>query len=397
MNGRYDIVVVGGGMVGLAAAGLLAQRGEFRVTLIDAGKSPVCPPADDIGLRVSAISPGSVEVLASIGAWAEIEKTRACPYREMKVWDASGSVDGPGTLAFAAAEYGIRELGFIVENELIRHAILRRLQETRVDVRFETPIDAVVRDGNRPTLQLPDGSLLRPDLLIGADGARSQVRRDAGIAVRSWPYGQHALVTCLTPQHSHRNTAWQRFLEEGPIGMLPLSDGRVSIVWSTTPDMASAALELSDAALSERLTEVTDGVLGKLTVAGPRGAFPLKSQHAVEYVQDGLALIGDAAHTVHPLAGQGVNLGFADAQELAETLVSALTADEHPGDFPTLRQYERARKGDNQKMLLFVDGLNRLFSNRSTSLARLRGFGMFLFNRSGPVRDRAVRTALGIR
>ena len=154
---------------------------------------------------------------------------------------------------------------------------------------------------------------------------------------------------------------------------------------------------MTDGELGELLTDVTDGVLGHLMPTGPRGAFPLRSQHAVTYVQEGLALVGDAAHTVHPLAGQGVNLGFADAAALAATITRALDADEYPGDLPTLRRYERARKGANKTMLSFVDGLNRLFSNRSGSLARLRGVGMYLFNRSGPIRDHAVQTALGLR
>jgi len=179
--------------------------------------------------------------------------------------------------------------------------------------------------------------------------------------------------------------------------MLPLADGRVSVVWSTTPEISDAALDMSDKALSGKLTELSDGALGKLTAAGPRGAFPLKSQHAAQYVQDGLALVGDAAHTIHPLAGQGVNLGFADASELAEIVGRALQADENPGDLPILRKYERARKGANKTMLYFMDGLNRLFSNRSVALAQLRGLGMTVFNRSGLVRQRIVQIALGIR
>ena len=239
-------------------------------------------------------------------------------------------------------------------------------------------------------------SVCGPDLLVGADGARSPVRRAASIPISAWPHAQKAFVACLAPEREHRETAWQRFLEHGPIGLLPLADGRISIVWSTTPDRADAAIEMSDPELSALMTELTDGVLGTLEVAGPHGCFPLQSQHATRYVEDGLALIGDAAHTIHPLAGQGVNLGFADAFELVRVIERALSIDEHPGDLPTLRRYERARRGENRTMLRFVAGLNRLFSNDSTPLARLRGVGMYVFNRSGPLRDRAVRTALGI-
>lgn len=393
----YDIVIAGAGMVGSSAACLLASNEQLRITIVDAGKKPVFDPDADVSLRVSAIAPGSVELLSRIGAWQGIAARRVCPFRDMRVWDASGSVEGPETLRFGAAEFAVAELGFIVENLLIQHALLEQLESTSVSICFDTAMRSVKRSDGRFTVELETGEILKPDLLIGADGARSFVRGSAGIAIRSWPYAQKAFVTHLRPELSHRNTAWQRFLRQGPIGLLPLADGRISIVWSTTPELAAEALELSDEELSARLTEVTDRALGRLAVAGPRGAFPLQAQHAAEYVQPGLALIGDAAHTVHPLAGQGVNLGFADADELARVIAGALAKDENPGDLPTLRRYERARKGANRTMLRFVDGLNRLFSNESRPLARLRGVGMLLFNRSGPLRDRAVQTALGLR
>jgi 2-octaprenylphenol hydroxylase len=396
MKRGYDVVIAGAGMVGLSAACLLARDKQLNVTVVDAGRRPAFNP-DDIPLRVSAIAPGSVELLSSIGAWDEIAGARVCPYRDMKVWDAAGDAEGPEALTFAAAEFGIPQLGFIVENGLIQQALLRQLERTRASVRFETLIDSVRRNGRRFEIELATGEKLKPDLLVGADGARSIVRGSAGIAVRSWPHAQKAFVTCLQPERSHCSTAWQRFLKDGPIGLLPLSDGRISIVWSTTPDQAEEALGMSDEALSAKLTDVTDAVLGTLTPVGPRGAFPLTSQHAAEYVQDGLVLIGDAAHTVHPLAGQGVNLGFADAKELAAVVGAALADDENPGDLPTLRKYERARKGANKTMLHFMDTLNKLFSTESRSLSRLRGVGMYLFNKSGPIREKTVQTALGIR
>ena len=390
MNRHYDVVIIGAGMVGLVSASLL------RVTVIDAGREPTFNPADEIALRVSAIAPGSADILARAGAWSGIRDTRACPYREMRVWDAAGHADGPETLHFDAAEFALPELGHIVENRLVQHALLQSLNGSEVSFRFAATIESLSRRGHRFEIVMASGERFVPDLLIGADGACSLVRGSAGIGIRSWPYAQKAFVTMLEPEFEHRYMARQRFLQEGPIGILPLGDGRISIVWSTTPATAEAALLMSDADLSARLTEATDGVLGTLTPAGPRGAFPLRAQHAATYVQDGVALVGDAAHTVHPLAGQGVNLGFADAAELAGAVARALAAGEDPGDLPTLRNYERARKGANGTMLFFVHGLNRLFSNRSMSLARVRGAGMYLFNKSGPLRSRAVATALGI-
>ena len=198
------------------------------------------------------------------------------------------------------------------------------------------------------------------------------------------------------PERPHRRIAWQRFLRDGPIALLPLGDGRSSIVWSTTPERVDGCMAATDQELGERLTEASDGVLGALTVQGPRGSFPLRAQHAVRYIEPGLALIGDAAHSVHPLAGQGANLGLADAEALAEAIIAGISQDEYPGDLPTLRRYERARKGANATMLHFVDSLNRLFLLESGTFAKLRRTGMRLFNRSGPIRRRAVEVALGI-
>jgi len=392
-----DIVIVGAGMVGLAIANLLVRDARLAVTVIDAGKKPVFSIDDDVSLRVSAIAPGSVDLLASIGAWDEIAQRRVCAYRDMRVWDVAGHADGPQTLSFGAAEFALPQLGFIAENVAVQHALLEQLERTSATILFDTIVDSIRRNGDRYEVELETARKLKPDLLIGADGAKSFVRSCAEIPVRLWQHQQKAFVTHLQPELDHRNTAWQRFVSDGPIGLLPLLDGRVSCVWSTKPDNADEALAMSDEQLSIRLTEISDGVLGRLTPAGPRGAFPLESQHAEHYVTPGLALVGDAAHAIHPLAGQGVNLGFADAEKLAEVITDELVRGEYVGDLPVLRKYERARIGANQLMLSFVDGLNRLFSSDSPSLAQLRGAGMYAFNKSGAIRNHAVQVALGIR
>jgi 2-octaprenylphenol hydroxylase len=396
MKQPIDIVIVGAGMVGLAIANLLGKSDLANVTVIDAGKKPIFSLEDDLSLRVSAIAPGSAELLRAIGVWDEIATERACPYRDMRVWDAAGHADGPETVAFSAAEFAAPQLGFIVENILVRTALLNKVAQTNVATRFETTIKSMRKSSNRYELELDSGRTLAPELVIGADGARSFIRDAAAIEIDSWPHEQKAFVTHLMPELDHRNTAWQRFLTDGPLGILPLHDGRVSIVWSTTPENADDALAMTDEQLASRLTEISGGVLGRLTPSGDRGAFPLESQHAKHYVTPGLALVGDAAHAIHPLAGQGVNLGFADAIKLAEVLVSALEGGEFIGDRPVLRKYERARKGDNQLMLNFVRGLNKLFSADYSSLQPLRGAGMAAFNKSGPLREHAVRVALGL-
>jgi len=397
---QCDIVIVGAGMVGLTLANLLAQSEQcdyLNITVVDAGKKPAFAVDADVSLRVSAIASGSAALFARLGVWDEIANTRACPYQDMRVWDAAGNVEGPETLCFDAAEFAVPQLGFIVENVLIQVALLNKLKSSAVTIKFETPITSMNKVGERFEVEFAGGQKLKPDLLIGADGAASFVRKNAGIGITSWLYSQSAFVTHLQPEISHRNTAWQRFLRTGPVGLLPLADGRVSTVWSTTAGQAAEALNASDEQLQVMLTEATDNVLGKLQPTGPRGSFPLKAQHADQYVLAGLALVGDAAHAVHPLAGQGANLGLADAETLATVITDALNANENPGDLPLLRNYERTRKGANKTMLHFIDAINRLFSNDSTSLARLRGTGMRIFNKSGPIRAHAVQVALGIR
>lgn len=382
MKKRFEILVVGAGVTGLAVAALLAQcrnRDRLRLTVADAASRPQHDAGDDVGLRVSAIATGSVALLDAAGAWPRVVATRACAYDRMRVWDADCDVGGPATLRFDAADFAVPQLGFIVENDLIRHSLLSVLDGLDVALEFDTVVDTPVAD-----------------LVVAADGASSKLRASAGIATRSHPYGQTAVVTHLRPEAPHRNTAWQRFLRDGPLGILPLADGRVSVVWSTSEARAAEALAASDEELGRLLTEASDRVLGRLEVAGPRGAFPLCARHAERYVQRGFALVGDAAHAVHPLAGQGANLGLRDAAGLAEVVDDALDRNEHPGDRPVLRRYERARKGDNATMLHLMTGLNRLFATDSTLAAELRAAGMRLFNASGPIRARAVKVALGV-
>jgi 2-octaprenylphenol hydroxylase len=395
----FNIAIVGGGVTGLMLAALLnrsATGEQLVVTVIDAAERPAYDPAADVGLRVSAISTGSAELLDSVGAWARVENTRASAYDRMRVWDESTVADGATTLRFDAAEFAVKQLGFIVENELLRQSLLVALAESHVEVIFDAPLRALDRSRGRLTLELEDGRLREADLIVGADGARSFVREAAGIDAREWLYEQCAFVTHLQPQLPHRNTAWQRFLSEGPLGMLPLADGRVSVVWSTGKDTAKAALAADDQELSDMLTDASDHVLGKLTVQGPRGTFPLHARHASRYVSHGVALIGDAAHAIHPLAGQGANLGLRDAARLAEVIAQALQVGEYPADRPVLRRYERARKGENTTMLHFMTGLNRLFTTDSALVRELRIAGMRLFNVSGPLREHAVGVALGV-
>ena len=381
MNKQFDVLIVGAGVTGLTAAALLAQgrySDRLRITVVDAAPRPVHSTDDDVTLRVSAIASGSAGLLDSVGAWSHVHNARASAYEQMRVWDESSSAESTTALRFDAAEFAVPQLGFIVENVLIQHALLEVLDKFDVKLRFETLVDS-----------------LDADLVIGADGARSFVRESVGIKTRDFPYGQTAFVTHLKAEKSHHRTAWQRFMQDGPLGMLPLNDGRISVVWSTHDALVDRANSASDKELGEILSEASDYVLGELEVAGPRGAFPLCARHAEQYVMPGVALIGDAAHAVHPLAGQGANLGLQDAAMLAIVIDEALGNGENPADRPVLRRYERARKGENATMLHFMTGLNRLFATDSALVRELRATGMRLFNYSGPIRDHAVKVALG--
>lgn len=384
MKTRLSIAIVGGGLTGLTLAALLtkcSQADAFDITVIDAASRPAFSMDDDIALRVSAIANGSAELLASIGAWDAVLNARVSPYERMRIWDESDTPIGASALTFNASEFATAQLGFIVENVLLQDALLKVLDNSDVSLEYDTQLKS-----------LPDA-----DLVVGADGARSMVRELVGIKTNVWPYEQTAVVTHLVPQDAHLATAWQRFLRDGPLGMLPLADGRLSVVWSTTREIAAAALDATDDELGKMLTIASGGVLGGLTVAGPRGSFPLRAQHADNYVLAGVALIGDAAHAIHPLAGQGANLGLQDAAKLAEVIDAAIEGGLYPGDRPVLRRYERARRGANLTMLHLMTGLNRLFATDSTVVGELRSAGMRLFNRSGPIKERAVKVALGVK
>lgn len=395
----YRVVIAGAGVAGLGIAALLARSdvaGKLQITVVDAQEAPAWNAADDVDLRVSALSAGSLALLERAGVAASIAAARSCPYRDMRVWDRGSDAFAPDALHFRASEFALPQLGAIVEDALTRDCLRSVVGEHGVELRSGAAIDGVTQDARGVTVALAGGEQLSADLLVGADGARSPVRAAVGIETEGHRYPQSAFVTHARCEREHRHTAWQRFLPTGPIALLPLADGRVSIVWSATPDTVAGLMDASDEDVSHRLTEASDAVLGRLQVAGPRGSFPLALRHARAYVARRVVLVGDAAHTVHPLAGQGANLGLADARALRDTLVAAIHADEYPGDLPVLRRYERARRGANATMMIFIDMLNRLFATEGSLAGEMRRGGMRLFNRSGPVKARAMRVALGL-
>jgi 2-polyprenylphenol 6-hydroxylase len=394
----FDVLVAGGGIAGLSVALLLARSQyaeRMRITLADAGPRPSFDMSSPIDLRVSAVSAGSADIFTGVGAWSAVQAARCCPFDHMRVWDAGGNPDGAATLAFDADEFAVPHLGYIVENRLLQHVLLDALDTGDTEIHFGTCITDFAADPDRPQVGF-DGAAMRAfDLVIAADGGDSPLRHMASLPVHEHAYRQDAFVTHLATEIPHANTAWQRFLPAGPLGMLPLHDGRVSVVWTTAPESAADAMAMDDAELADSLTAASDGVLGTLRVAGPRGRFPLVARHARDYVRHGFALLGDAAHTVHPLAGQGANLGIADAAGLVRVIDAAFSRGEHPADVHVLRRYERARKGENALMMHFMTGLNRLFASDSAIIGELRRTGMALFNRSGPIRGTMAGIALG--
>jgi 2-polyprenylphenol 6-hydroxylase len=393
-----DVAVIGAGMVGAATAALLAQAApSISIAVLDAEAPPRWRAGDEPGLRVSALSEASRRILAACGAWDEIAAGRISPYTRMRVWDGAIPAGGPGEIRFDAADVLAPVLGHIVENELVRLALrdaLLRLDNVRLldGARLET----LALDGERAELGIEDGRRLRARLVVGADGATSPSRTMAGLAVQGHDYEQRAVVCNIRCQLPHRQTAWQRFLPEGPLAFLPLRDGRVSIVWSTTPERAEAVLAADDEHFRAAVTEASDACLGEVLEAGPRAAFPLRMRYAPVYTRARYALVGDAAHTVHPLAGQGVNLGFLDAAALAQVVAAGLAAGRDPGDAALLRRYERWRKPENFLAMHAFDGINRLFSNDSPALGSLRRAGLTVVDRLAPLKGVFIRRAMGL-
>ena len=398
MRREPDIVVVGAGMVGAATAALLARAAPATaITVLDAEPLPQWRADDEPGVRVSALSEASRRVLVACGAWEEIAAGRVGPYTQMRVWDGAIPAGGPGAVHFSAADIAAPVLGHIVENELVRFALrnaLLRLENVRL---FDgARLASLVLDGERAELGAEDGRRLSARLVVGADGARSASREMAGLSVRGHDYEQQAVVCNIRCQLPHGETAWQRFLPTGPIALLPLADGQVSIVWSTTPAAAEALLAMDDEAFHAAVAEASDGCLGQVLESGPRAAFPLRMRHAPDYTRSRFALVGDAAHTVHPLAGQGVNLGFLDAAALAEIVATGLAAGRDPGDPALLRRYERWRKPENFLAMRAFDAINRLFSNDNPAAGSVRRAGFTLVDRLAPLKGVFVRRAMGL-
>lgn len=341
-------------------------------------------------LRVSAVSPGSDQILQALEVWELIQKYRHCPYYQMHVWDAASG----GEIHFDAIDIGEPYLGHIVENHIIQMALHERLRSLK-NISWHCPdtVRSFQVNANQIEVELESGSCLRSKLLVGADGSASRIRSMSGITFKAHSYTQDAVVANVSTEQEHFNTAWQRFLSTGPLALLPLANGQCSVVWSTTREYAEAMVEQTDEDFCEALTQASDYRLGRVIATSPRAQFPLRGGQASPYVLPRIALVGDAAHCIHPLAGQGVNLGFKDAATLADIL---LEAKHDIGSLRVLRRYERARRGDNILTMRAMEGFQALFSNTVTPLVMLRSAGMMIANAAGPLKYYLMRHAMGI-
>jgi len=397
MRSPPTVLVAGAGVVGLATAALLATgrcADRLRVVVLDARGTPRWR-AEDMDPRVYALSRASQQLLAHVGAWDEIAEARASPYRRMRVWEGADAY-APSALDFDSAEIGEPDLGHIVEDRLLRTVLADRLAATReAQLVIGAEIETVETLSTEVAVALKDGGSLRGAVLLAADGSDSTVRRLLDLPVTGHRYEQTAVVTHVTSTGEHQSTAWQRFLPGGPLALLPLADGRSSIVWSLPTADAERLLAASDAEFLVELGAATAGVIGELTACSKRVGFPLQAMHAQKYAAPRVALLGDAAHTVHPLAGQGMNLGILDAASVVAVIEDALVAGEDIGDLKVLRRYERERKGDNLAMLAAFDGLNRLFRLPGWA-APMRALGLRAVEAADPVKRLLMQKALGL-
>ncbi|HEX2796981.1 MAG TPA: FAD-dependent oxidoreductase [Immundisolibacter sp.] len=387
------VLIVGAGITGATLALALADAG-VAVTVLDRQPAPPLPaPGQPLDVRVSAIHAAAVGLLERLGAWALVPAACRAPFGRIQVWDAASV----GSIRFDSAEIGQPWLGSITENRALVAALHARLAE-RPAARLLAPAvldDWEVRvDG--VIVRLGDGRELTARLLVGADGGASPLRLRAGIAAQSDEFGQCALVGHVLTERPHGDTARQRFLATGPLAFLPLADGRCSIVWSTTPLEAQRLAALPADEFAVELGLAFEHRLGEITAIGERAVIPLRGLEAARYVGPRLALIGDAAHVVHPMAGLGANLGIGDAAALARGVIAALHGGRDPGLIQTLRPYERARRSQNLPVVQAIVGLHRLFTTGVAPLRALHGAGLLAVDRAGPLKRLLTTAACGL-
>ena len=390
----YDVVIVGGGIVGLSLACELAAT-DFSVAVVE--RDELKAVADEPECRVSAINRFALQRFKQAGVWDSPLVRRACVFDKMFVWDQTGA----GQIQFDSVELGVPELGVIIENYVLQHILLETVRSAD-NISYLCPeeistIDYQPNVGGQSvsTVLLSSGMQLSASLLVGADGANSKVREVASIQREQQSYQQQGLVCNVATAEGHQNTAWQCFMPTGPLAFLPLYNGYSSIVWTLDEDLAQAYMALDDEAFKRVLAEESEYKLGEITDVSQRFLFPLAHGHATDYVRAGLALVGDAAHSIHPLAGQGANLGIADAATLADVICTAKKAGRQWSALHTLSKYQRQRKGANRVMEMSMTGFKELFGQDNALLSELRNAGLSLVDHLPAIKYRIIKQALG--
>lgn len=388
----YDVVVVGAGMTGAAAALGFAQEG-MRVALLEKAQPAAFDPQSAPDVRISAISRASVELLEQLGAWQHVKTMRSAPYRQLETWEEPES-----NVVFDAQSLGLSELGFMVENRVLQLALWQECEKySNLDLVCPARLINLYQPKSQEEwiLALDDGRALQAKLVIGADGANSQVRKMAGIGSRGWQYRQSCMLISIQTQQSQQDKTWQQFFPSGPRAFLPLYDNWASLVWYDSPAKIRRLQGMSMEQLTGAISEAFPERLGPVTAIAS-GAFPLTRHHARRYVIDGLALIGDAAHTINPLAGQGVNLGYRDVDALLKEVIYAREYIQPWHSLDVLKRYQRRRLPDNLIMQAGMDVFYMAFSEKLPGLKIVRNLGLMAAQRAGEAKKLALKYALGL-
>lgn len=386
----FDLVIVGGGMVGLALAASL-RKASLRIAVIES--FPPQTSTEQITNRVSALNLASQNLLTELGVWSNLTAIRATAYNDMEVWEK----DSFAKIEFSGKNLGLTHLGHIVENHLIQHTLWQNvLSQKNAEILTALPQTIAVTDSNA-IMTLNNGHMLSAKLIVGADGANSWVRKQADIPLVFRDYGHHALVCNVETEEPHQNTARQIFTGESILAFLPLHNANLcSIVWSQPPKQAEYLTQCTEEEFNKALTVAFDGKLGLCQVKSARHSIPLTARYARDFAKKRIALVGDAAHTIHPLAGLGVNLGFQDVISLAQEIEKNLSMNVDIGEYRYLRHYERWRKTEAVKMLVAMQGLKDLFNGSNPIKKLVRGIGLSATNQLTPLKEQLIKQALGI-
>ncbi len=401
MRDQYDLVIVGGGMVGAAIAAGLADT-DLKIALLEQARPPSFETNQPLDLRVSALSPASIQLLKKLGAWQKILSWRSCPYQRMRVWELDQSAGIFPALSrncvteFNSADLGEAQLGYIVENRLVQLALLEQVDLASNIRLVDQSVASIDYSDGATLIELKDGSALNAKLIVAADGGNSMVRDAAGIGVHQWDYGQMAMVINVHINAPQQDITWQQFTPSGPRALLPLPGNWASLVWYDSPELIQHLLSLGMNALQSAIEENFPDILPDIIEIQGRAAFPLRRLHAQQYWKPGVVLAGDSAHQINPLAGQGVNLGFQDVDALLNLMYEALAQGRPVSNDRLLAAYEQQRRNSNLMMMQTMDLFYRLFSNDTAPLKFARNLALGFVGQAAPVRNRVIRIASGL-